>query len=129
MTEIEQFNTALERLFTYADHIPEAARQLFAEYLLTGSPPVTTPDGKRDYLDVRTRIRGGTKPPSHTPGVHADDLLPPVPRATVYLLYLLETMEFPGGVNGFPFRARNHASRPEWHRKAAAALDKIGPIT
>ena len=125
MTEIEQFNTALERLFTYADRIPEDARQLFAEYLLTGSPPVTTPDGKRDYLSVRADIRGGTEPPAYTP----DEYLDPIPRATVYLLYLLETMEFPGVVSSISYCAQNTKARPEWHRKAAAALDKIGPIT
>ncbi len=125
MTEIEQFNVALERLFTYADHIPEDARQLFAEYLLTGSPPVTTPDGKRDYLNVRTTIRGGTSPPAYTP----DDYLDPIPRATVYLLYLMETMEFPGVVSSISYCAQNTKARPEWHRKAAAALDQIEPIT
>ena len=125
MTEIERFNTAVERLFTYADHIPEDARQLFAEYLLTGSPPVTTPDGKRDYLNVRTTIRGGTSPPAYTP----DDYLDPIPRATVYLLYLMETMEFPDVVSSISYCAQNTKARPEWHRKAAAALDKIGPIT
>ena len=125
MTEIEQFNAALERLFAHADRIPDDARQLFAEYLLTGSPPVTTPSGKRDYLDVRTRIRGGTKPPSHTP----DEYLDPIPRATVYLLYLMETMEFPGVVSSISYCAQNTKARPEWHRKAAAALDEIEPIT
>ena len=125
MTEIEQFNATLERLFAHADRVPEDARQLFAEYLLTGSPPVTTPGGKRDYLNVRTTIRGGTSPPAYTP----DDYLDPIPRATVYLLYLLETMEFPGVVSSISYCAQNTKARPEWHRKAAAALDEIEPIT
>lgn len=121
MTEIEQFNATLERLFAHADRVPEDARQLFAEYLLTGSPPVTTLSGERNYLSVRARIRRLTR--------CDDSELDPVPRATVYLLYLLETMEFPEVVNGISFCERNAGTRPVWHRKAAEALDEIEPIT
>lgn len=121
MTELEQFNAALERLFAHADRIPDDARQLFAEYLLTGSPPVTTPNGKRNYLNVRTGIRRITR--------CGESEMDPLPRATIYLLYLLETMEFPDVANGPAFRPQNTQAQPEWHRKAAAALDEIEPIT
>lgn len=120
MTEIEQFNAALERLLQHADRIPEDARQLFADYLLTGSPPVTTRSGKRDYLDVRTGIRTITR--------CGDSEMDPIPRATVYLLYLLETIEFPGVIGSISYCAQNPGTRPKWHRKAAAALDEIDPI-